>query len=257
LRYIYLSAGIFLAAVIASGIGIGGGVFYVPFLLRASFSYYRASTVSLFTIMVMGTTAALMYHRVGYVDWRLALLIDPLTDGCAFLSGYFSESFDERILEFLLGVVIIIGSYFMIRQTEGRKIVKKRWFHWQRRCKNEVYSVNLLLALPLTATAGFLAGLLGIGGGIFKVPLMVLLCNVPMKTAVATSSLMVGVTGATGFLGHLLKGHFDVRWGMILGCTAFLGGMVGPRISIRLNRSLLRKIFAVAILGIGLWLIVK
>lgn len=249
--------GVFLAATLASGIGIGGGIFYVPLLLGASFSYYKASTISLFIITVMGIAAVLMYHKVGYVDWWLALIMDPLTDGCTFLSGYISEYFSQKILEFLLGMVIIIWSYFMIKQAESKKVVKKRWFHWHRRYKNEVYFVNLLLILPITAMGGFLSGLLGIGCGIIKVPLMVLLCNVPMKIAVATSSLMVGVTGAAGFLGHLLKGHFDIKTGLLLGCSGFVGGIVGSKISIRLDKELLRKVFGIVILGIGLWMILK
>lgn len=74
--------------------------------------------------------------------------------------------------------------------------------------------------------------MVGISGGSFKIPLMVLLCGVPMKIAVGTSSLMVGLTALMGFLGHSIAGHFDWRIALPVAIAGLLGGVVGGKISV-------------------------
>jgi len=90
-----------------------------------------------------------------------------------------------------------------IKGIQDKFINERKWGYWLRKFGEEEYSVNLLIGLPLTALAGLMAGLLEIGGGIIKVPLMVLLLGVPMKIAVGISCFMVGITALFGFWGAL------------------------------------------------------
>jgi len=122
-------------------------------------------------------------------------------------------------------------------------------FRWRRELGDEVYFVNLLVAFPVSFVAGLISGLIGVGGGLLKVPMMVLLFGVPMDIAVGSSAFMVGVTAAGGFVGHAAQGHWDWRTSLILATTVFIGGQIGSRISIRVNRQKLRK-------GFGLFLVV-
>ncbi|MBN2554183.1 MAG: sulfite exporter TauE/SafE family protein, partial [Spirochaetales bacterium] len=113
-----------------------------------------------------------------------------------------------------------------------------------RRYGNEEYVVNLWIAIPITAAAGLVAGAVGISGGSFKVPLMVLLCGVPMRIAVGTSSAMVAVTALMGFVGHAISGHFDPHWAIPVACAAVVGGMIGGKLAIKTNPQRLKVIFA-------------
>jgi uncharacterized protein len=103
--------------------------------------------------------------------------------------------------------------------------------------------------------AGFVAGMLGVGGGLMKVPAVVLLGGVPMKIAVGSSSLMIGITALTGFLGHFLRGHFDLKLAVSLAVGVLVGSQIGPRLSVTIDRDKLKKFFALLLFVIALWLI--
>ncbi len=106
---------------------------------------------------------------------------------------------------------------------------KKYWFHWYRQFNQQHYSVNLLLALPVSFAAGLNSGLVGVGGGILKVPLMVLLLlGIPMDIAVGSSAFMVGLTAAGGFAGHLTAGHWDWKTSLMLGIAVLSVDKSGP-----------------------------
>jgi uncharacterized membrane protein YfcA len=144
-----------------------------------------------------------------------------------------------------------------IKAIKDKFINKRKWGYWQRKFGEEEYSVNLLLGLPITALAGLMAGLLGIGGGIIKVPLMVLLLGVPMKIAVGTSCFMVGITALFGFWGHFFAGHFEPRMALILALVVFAGAQAGSRISIKVDKILLKKIYAIFLFLISAWMMVN
>ena len=88
-----------------------------------------------------------------------------------------------------------------------------------------------------------LSALLGVGGGIVKVPLMHLVMGVPLKVATATSNLMIGVTAAASAVVYLVRGGIDPY---IAGPTAvgvFAGAMVGSRLAARIDVRILRLLF--------------
>ena len=90
--------------------------------------------------------------------------------------------------------------------------------------------------------AGLVSALLGVGGGIVKVPLMNLVMGVPLRVATATSNLMIGVTAAASAVIYLLRGGIDpyVAGPTAVGvfCGAFLGARLAPRIDLRYLRFL-------------------
>jgi uncharacterized membrane protein YfcA len=124
-----------------------------------------------------------------------------------------------------------------------------RFGYWPRRYGDQEYVVNLWLAIPVTAAVGLAAGAVGIAGGSFKVPLMVLLCGVPMRVAVGTSSAMTGITALMGFAGHAANGHFNGEWAIPVACAALLGGVIGGKFAVRTRPEKLKKIFAYTTLG--------
>ena len=127
--------------------------------------------------------------------------------------------------------------------SEGRhhKRLRRGLFQWQRRVGEQLYQVNLGIGLPLSFLAGLVCGMVGVGGGILKVPLMVLLLGVPLDIAIGSSTLMIGLTAAAGFAGHLASGHWDWRLSLVLAAAVFAGGQIGSRISIRLDKRKLKR----------------
>jgi uncharacterized protein len=119
------------------------------------------------------------------------------------------------------------------------------------------YCVNLALALPVSAAAGMISGMVGVGGGILKVPMMVLLFGVPMDIAIGSSAFMIGLTAAGGFAGHVAGGHWDWRSSLVLGMVVFAGGQIGSRLSLGLDKKKLKRAFGWFLLVIAVVMAVK
>ncbi len=237
-----------------SMLGMGGGMFYVPILLFARTPIHQASAVSLALILATSLSALFVFVKNKRVDWKLAAVIDPPTDVMAFVGGFWSSAFSESILKAVLVAVLVLAGFFMIRKGEPRPLCPetKTWWCWDRDFQGRRYRVNLLLTLPITAGIGLLSGMLGITGGVIKLPLMVLFCGVPMDIAVATSTVMVAVTALFGLGGHAAAGHIEVTTAAPLAAAAFLGGQIGSRLSIKADKARLKKVFgAVLILAAG------
>jgi len=239
-----------------SMVGRGGGNFYVPILIAAGASMNVAATSAQLILMTTAIVATLVFHKYKTVDWKLALMIDPPTDIMAFVGGYFAHSFAGYHLKFLFAILLVLASFFMLRPIkEHINCDKKRFGYWNRSFGEYNYGVNLWVAIPITAAVGFFAGMIGISGGSFKIPLMVLACGVPMRIAVGTSSAMVAVTALMGFAGHSIAGDFNFMWSIPLACVAVIGGLLGGRISIKTDPGRLKKIFAYTTLAAAVFMV--
>ena len=245
---------VFLAiSTLFSMIGMGGGILYVPILLFAGFTFKQAPAISLILISATSLAALFTFWRNRRVDWKLALVIDPPTDIMAFVGGYFSALVPEPVLRGILVAVLMVAGTLMLKGGAGKPVATSRprgWWYWHREFNGESYVVNLPLVLTATALIGILSGMLGITGGIIKLPIMVLLCGVPMDIAVATSTVMVAVTALSGLYGQALNQAVDWRIGLVLAGAAVIGGLVGSRVSLNLDKKRLKRIF-----GVVVWLI--
>lgn len=106
------------------------------------------------------------------------------------------------------------------------------------------YHINLFLFIPIVLLTGFVSGMVGISGGSFLVPLMVLAVGVPMHIAVGTSTTLVMITATAGFLGHLSTGHFDASLAIPLAIAGALGGYLGTHLTVKISPKKLKLIFA-------------
>jgi uncharacterized membrane protein YfcA len=95
--------------------------------------------------------------------------------------------------------------------------------------------------------AGVASALLGIGGGIIKVPLMHLAMGVPLRVATATSNLMIGITAAASAVIYLIHGGIDPYVAGPTGIGVFLGATAGSRLGHRVDLRLLRLLFVVVL----------
>jgi uncharacterized membrane protein YfcA len=237
--------------------GQGGGAFYVPMLLALSVPMYVAATTSQVLIMVVSFSSMLIFAKARTVDWKLVLLIEPPTNIGAFLGGYFSPYFPVNISKLCFAGVLLIGAYYMYRPPKAAVEAPagpNHWWRWHSTSVAVPYTINVLILVPIMLLAGFVAGMLGVGGGLLKVPAVVVLGGVPMSIAVGSSSLMIGVTALTGFVGHLLRGHFDLLLTAVLAAGVLIGSQIGPRIAIKTDQSQLKKYFALLLVLIAIWL---
>ena len=233
-QMVVLGCVFFVVSVIFMMFGQGGGAIYVPMLLAFGLPLYKAAATSQVLIMAATLSAMLVFQKAKMIDWWLTLIVEPPTNLGAFLGGYLSPHFPPMFSKLCFAAILLIGAYYMIKPVEEKAHLptERRFFTIVRKIGEFEYGLSLPVIVPLMVMAGFIAGMLGVGGGLFKVPALVLLGGVPMKVAVGTSSLMVGVTALTGLFGHALVGHFDSRLSLILGVAVFLGAQVGARIGV-------------------------
>ncbi|NOX53707.1 MAG: sulfite exporter TauE/SafE family protein [Planctomycetes bacterium] len=250
----------FVISTVFSMLGLGGGILYVPILLFAGFTIKQAPAISLILIVATSAAALSTYWRNQKVDWKLALVIDPPTDVMAFVGGYFSAWVPERLLQALLAGVLTVAGILMLTQRldlAGRVAAIRTRLRWHRQFRDVQYTVHLPLVLTATALIGLLSGMIGITGGIIKLPIMVLLCGVPMDIAVATSTVMVAVTAGSGLIGHALHGAVQWRTGLTLALAALAGGLLGSHISISTDKRRLKRGFGVVVLLVAVRLLLQ
>jgi uncharacterized membrane protein YfcA len=259
LSHILIAVG---AILVLSGIfsmfGQGGGVLYVPVLIALGMTVHDAATTSLFIILGTATSAAIIYRRGRTMDWKLALAIEPPTIALAFVGGLLSNHIDASVLKIVFAAVLLVAGFFMSRPvSEHGEASQRGWGHWHRTLGEREYTVRLPGLMPVTAGAGFIAGMIGIAGGIFKLPAMVLVGKVPMRVAIGTSSLMVGFTALAGLGGHLIGGSFQARVALPLVVAAFIGGRAGSTLSGKLKVPHLRAFFTVMLFLTAVWMLVS
>jgi uncharacterized membrane protein YfcA len=244
----------FLTAIIFSMVGLGGGVLYTPLQIWAGIDFHEAVTTSLFLIMVVSVSASLVYRQADRIDWPLAVTLEAATICGGFAGGLLSTAIPYAVLGMLLAFVVAFAGVTMIRPMSRAKPLASRTstrFHWARQLGDHRYQVNLLVALPLSFGAGLISGLVGVGGGFLKIPMMVLLFGIPIEIAVGSSALMIGITAAGGFAGHWMNGHWNWRASMLLAAAVFVGGQIGSRISLNLSDLHLKRIFGWFLLAVA------
>jgi len=247
-------------AVPFSMVGQGGGSTYVPVLLVAGMEFHAASTTSLFMIMLASLAATLVFGRKKTVDWKLLLSIVPLAILGSFAGGYVAHFVSALVLKIIFALVLTIAAFFMLRPTtEGQTpSFMPQWGCWDRSCGGHQYRISMGLLIPATALAGFIAGMIGVGGGLFVLPLLILLFGCPTRIAIGVSSTYVGIAALPGFIGHLVGGSaFNIWVALPLAAAAFAGATLGPMLSLKVSVARLRVVLAIVLIALAIWMVVN
>ncbi len=257
LKLIIVSAIIFALAVVMTMAGRGGGNFYVLALVLAGMPMHQAATTGQFILFMTAFAALFIFQKHKKVSWALALFIGPLTALTALAGGYLSHLFSGVALKFVFsGMLVLAGGLmlFPISEKEANSNLKKSGF-WHLRSAGSTYIVNLWVALPVILLSGFGSGMVGVSGGSFLVPLMVLACRVPMHIAVGTASTLIGATALMGFTGHALQGDFNPLWAIPLALVTIVGGVLGGKIAVKSRPKHLKQLFAYTTLLAALFML--
>ena len=251
---------VMILAIPFSMVGQGGGSTYVPVLTVAGMDFYQSSTTSLFMIMLASLTTTLAFGRKKMIDWKLLLPIVPLAIIGSFAGGYVAQFVSVPVLKIVFAVVLIIAAFFMLRPAAEGKIPSfmPQWMCWDRCCGEYQYRISMGLLIPAAGLTGFIAGMIGVGGGIFVLPLLVLLFGCPTRIAIGVSSTFVGIAALPGFMGHLVGGSvFDVWTALPFAAAAFTGASLGPMLSLKTSISKLRVVLAIVLIALAILMVVN
>ncbi|MBT3182373.1 MAG: sulfite exporter TauE/SafE family protein [Deltaproteobacteria bacterium] len=260
LSYIAIAFCLCLVAFVAAIFGIGGGGLYTPIQLFFDIGIHEAASTSLFLMIVLSIGATIIYQRARKVDWQLAIIFVIFTISGGFLGGYLSDFISSDVLTSILVLVMILCGATMLIQPERKhtdKLISRAFYVWNRAFDSRLYSVNLIIALPVCFAAGLLSGMIGIGGGILLVPMMAVFFNIPLDIAIATSGFMVGVTAIGGLSGHIFAAHVNWQRCLIFAPGILLGSMFGARFMLRVGKRRLKMAFGLLMFIMALGVILK
>ncbi len=256
MNLIILALIIFSIATLMTMTGRGGGNFYVLALVLSGLSMHQSASTGQFILFVSSISATLIFGRGRKVEWKLVLIIGSITALSAFFGGFFAQYFSGKVLKFVFSFFLLMASLLMLRPIKERKVVAEKKFGiWHLKSNSNEYQINLMLALPLIVATGFGAGMVGISGGSFLVPLMVLAFGVPMDLAVGTSTTMVAGTALMGFVGHLVTGDVIPTTAIVLAIAAAIGGVIGGTFAIKTKPKVLKSLFALTTLAASIVMI--
>lgn len=243
-----ITALLFVAvAFLYASVGFGGGSTYTAILIEAGLAWELVPPVSLTCNLVVVTGGVYHFARAGHLDLRFAAPLIVTSVPAAFAGGYLR--IDEASFLITLEIALCIAGLLMLldRQRPGPDDSPRR----------SGFAVRSWIGLLL----GGLAGVTGIGGGIYLAPVLHLTRLADAKTVAATCSLFIMVNSMAGLAGQLAKlgpdaGVLLQPGYLVLPLAVLLGGQVGSRVgATRLSTSLVRRLTGLVILLVSVRLI--
>lgn len=257
--------------IFASLVGIGGGAFFVPFFnLVLGMPIEDAIGSSLFTIIFISLSSAIYFAWKKRIDYKTALAMELATVPGAIIGANVTELLPEVLLKFIFALFLLGSSVKLIKTVNNKKAynspitaskkVKRSRIEWHRTFVDANgntwdYSINVPTMLIGGFIAGFASGLLGIGGGIVKVPLLTVILGIPVHIATATSTFMMLLTSTSGGTTHYLLGHVHFEIVSISAIGAILGAQIGTRLNTKVSSKNLRKIVAIVFIIMSLYML--
>ena len=220
---LWLIPGFLGTALLYASVGFGGGSTYSALLALAGTDFRILPIISLACNIVVVTGGVIRFARAGEMPWRGALPISLVAAPLAFLGGL--TPIKETAFLTLLGASLVFAALALlvpIKKSGDEPVPSRRTWPMA------------LAAAPL----GYLAGLVGIGGGIFLAPLLHLARWNSARRIAATASLFILINSTTGLAGQLAKSGV-ARFGEALGgalpllLAVAIGGQIGSYLALR------------------------
>jgi len=249
-----------IIGIIASMIGIGGGVLLVPIMILMGISPHSAIALSIGAVALTSLSAFIEYFKQKTVDLKLALFLASFSVPGALLGVYLNSlTSPELLTQLFSGLLMVIALLLWNRKyLEGR--IPMGSLEMERTLttkdgKTYEYKVPVLLMAPVSAAAGILAGFFGIGGGVLKVPAMIL-AGIPAHISVATSTTLVTLNSTTALISHGAFGN-ELVYLFFIGPTLVVGAQIGARLSKKMNGKELARLFSIIMVVFSLALLLK
>jgi uncharacterized protein len=210
--------------------GIGGGVVLTPLVaIYYGLPMHQAIGVSLVCVIATSTATSALYVEQHVTDIRLGMLLELATTLGALVAALMARHIDRRTLALMFACFLTYSAISMAGKAWGSR---KRE---EEEPVTEYHVQNYPLGMAASLVAGAFSGLLGIGGGPIKVPVMYLFMKVPLRVATATSNFMIGVTAATSAIVYWGNGDVNLRIAAPLVAGTFAGALLAARIKHRVH----------------------
>ncbi len=254
------------AGLFGSLLGLGGGLLIVPLLtLVLNLPLLAAVGVSLVCVIVTSGASAGVYLERRVANLRLGMVLELFTAVGALAGALAAFLLPEVVLELMFAVLLLYVAVTMVRGRDPEpEAVEDRAGTAATTATTADVAEDSSFIAALSApgyrvrrlgfgavgsvVAGVTSALLGIGGGLVKVPVMHVLMGVPLRVATATSNLMIGITASASAIIYLLRGGIDPYVASPTAVGVFFGASIGSRIAHRIDLRILRGLFVVILL---------
>jgi uncharacterized protein len=246
----------FCAGLLGALTGIGGGVLLTPILaLHFGIPIRQAIGTSLVAVITTSAASSSVHLQRHTTDIRLGMTLELATAMGAAVMAYLVGYFNRNVLEGLFAAFLFYSSIMLLRRRGKSKLDDDSSAGPNGEMVIPPYEPQRYpLGLGASLIAGALSGLLGIGGGPIKVPVMYIFMNVPLMVATATSNFMIGVTAAASAIVYYRRG--DIRPGIAapLAVGVFMGSLLGARLAPRVHKKVVVYLLVAVMLYLGVHL---
>jgi hypothetical protein len=227
---IFAGAGLF-AGILAGFLGIGGGTVLVPLLVALGRTPLQSVATSSLSIVITAISGSVQNWRMGYFSFKRVVGIGFPAVITAQIGAYLAELFSPYMLLAAFGLLLLVNIYLV----EVRKRLTAREQQNLQEAAGETPTQDSRLKATVSrlftgGTAGLLAGVFGVGGGVIMVPLQILLLGERIKTAIQTSLGVIVITAISATVGHAFRGNVLWAEGLLLGTGGLLGAQISTRI---------------------------
>lgn len=244
-------------------LGLGGGVFLIPFLnVGLGLDLPIASGISLMTVMATSSIVAAGSANRDVINLRLGILLQIPAVAGGLIGAEGVELLSQRTLSTIFAVITGGIAVVMLTRLDRRNVILDASivpgalggsYYEEESGRQIVYRLRRLpAALGISFSGGVLSGLLGIGGGILQVPALNAWCGVPMRAAAATTAAMIGVTALGSAPIYYARGGIVAP----LAAAAVLGVLAGSRVGMwmspRTRARWLKLLMAVVLGGVSI-----
>jgi uncharacterized membrane protein YfcA len=225
-----------LAGTLGALLGVGGGVFLVPFLNAAlGLPFNVASGVGLLTVIATSSVVSASGFERRPANLRLGMVLQIASSAGGLLGGIYVVRLPHEVLYIMFATVTAAIGIVVVSRLDRRNVILDsaadpgafggRFFEEESKQEVVYRTRNMPIAVVVSLVGGSISGLLGIGGGILQVPALNAWCGVPLRVAAATSAVMIGVTAVASAPIYYARG--DVV--PVLAASAVIGVLLGSR----------------------------
>jgi len=227
----------FVAGLLGSIIGLGGGIIIVPVLTFFGFPPTLTASNSIFAVFSNAVASSISYAKQKKIEYSIGLKLGLLSIPGTVIGAYISADITPSLFKILFGLILISASIYIFSK---RKIEPK---------SHNISKQIMILAIGASFLAGIISGLFGVGGGIVFVPMMVIAMGLSMKNAAPTSQFILLFASASALITHTLLGHPDFYQALLLSSGAFVGGLVGARLSLEIKENVLKILISIVMIA--------
>ena len=230
---------LFTVAILYSSVGHGGASGYLAVMALLAVAPEITRPTALVLNVFVATIGTIQFYRAGHFSWRILLPFAITSIPFAFLGGMIS--LPTSAYKIVLGSVLILAA---IRLA------------WNLKSDAETTEPNILVALLIGAVIGLLSGLVGVGGGIFLTPILLLMDWAETRTAAGVSAMFILVNSIAGLAGNYAQVTNLPSNVWIWVGAAVLGGVIGSTLgSKRFDSLTLRRVLALVLVLAGVKLV--